>query len=287
MPETDEVQQPKPPSAEVPKRLTLLQKVEIGTVITVAFSIIGFAYWLGCLNTRIDENAKAIDDSVKTREAVAGLSRDIAKIESAVARHADDLREMRSVLPVAGVLTRRYKANEPAQLDQRQQFQFFTPCARSWDEKIRHYHSQQGTADLPEDFVAKYTWLKIDESRVDQFGNYIIDQGFTRGWRRYEFEGQGRYRDRGWWWVITVDNDFDLKRFVDSYLKFWGTTEMYVEQSAPNADVMPTKIIPSPLVPELKTDQRPVITNRTGNASGQPQSGVYSPPAARSAKPTP
>jgi hypothetical protein len=79
----------------------------------------------------------------------------------------------------------------------------------------------------------------------------MIRNSFTRGWRRYPYSGQGQFRDAGWWWVITVDDSFDLDRFVKFYTEFWGAKEVYVEELNARGSVMPDAIIPNPDIPRV------------------------------------
>lgn len=53
----------------------------------------------------------------------------------------------------------------------------------------------------------------------------------ARGYRRYEVAGQGiGLRRDGMWWVMTVDDDYDVVDFVKAYQEFWKNEgSIYIE----------------------------------------------------------
>jgi hypothetical protein len=147
----------------------------------------------------------------------------------------ENLKQVGSMMSAGGVKTYNYKGDQLSALHTRRQFQFMTPSLESWKTASDRYGVTNNT---------KFEWMKVSQDRIDDFGNRLIKDGFTQGWRRYPYEGQGHYRDVGWWWIITVDEDFDVDRFVKFYLNFWNTQEMYLEEFDTFGDVLPYHIIP-------------------------------------------
>ncbi len=75
-------------------------------------------------------------------------------------------------------------------------------------------------------------WEKIDtDEKLDNFADYLLKDSRVRGYRRYDVIGQGiGNRRKGMWWVLTVDNDYEVVDFVKAYQEFWKSTgSIYVE----------------------------------------------------------
>jgi len=149
-----------------------------------------------------------------------------------------------------GFRTLSYENQKISELHARKQFQFFTPSATSWVAKTNFYAYESMAKENREKFDRKFGWQRADEAKVETFGKAIIEKNFTKGWRRYPVEGQGRNRDSGWWWVITVDENIDIKEFIHFYVDYWGAKEIFIEEFRNFGDEMPTGEIP---VPDAKT----------------------------------
>ena len=99
------------------------------------------------------------------------------------------------------------------------QIQFWTPSPNTYsDVKIE---------ELPKN----RSWQKkgAKKAKVDQF----IDQlgAFSSGWRRNEVYGTGKTGPKlGYWWVVTINERFEMKEFVLFYSSFWGSNStLYIE----------------------------------------------------------
>ena len=168
--------------------------------------------------------------------------------ERVLQKTSEELQEMRAdfqtVITEGAVTSRRFRDGILEKTDHRRQFQFMTPSSETWQLKQESYVESDGER------LARIDWQKgVTEEKVEAFGEGMIRNSFTRGWRRYPFSGQGQFRDTGWWWVITVDDSFDLDRFVKFYTDFWGAKEVYVEELNARGTVMPDAIIPNPDIP--------------------------------------
>ena len=192
--------------------------LEIGTAITLVVTIATFAYFLGGLGKEVSVTTKQLED-------------------------------LRKSLSEGGVKTLQYQGTTLSAMHHRRQFQFMTPSIETWEQKRVFYAVPTNPTNLPADVQKDCGWQQVTEKRIEQFGEELIKSGFTQGWRRYPYHGQGRYRDAGWWWVITVNEDFDTERFVKFYLDFWGSPEIYLEEFSTLGDVMPAKMIPLPVIP--------------------------------------
>jgi hypothetical protein len=198
--------------------MTIRTKLEIGGFVAFGLALFGFAFWLGGLDNRVSS-------------------------------HSTDIRELRANLTLGGVKTRKYMADALVDMHNRKQFQFMTPSVQSWNAKVEVYpQSRDPRTGLPVS-IETFRWQKITDDKVEEFGRQLIDRGFSQGWRRYPYEGQGRYRDVGWWWVVTVADSFEVDQFVKFYSGYWGTIEIYLEEFDANGDVMPEKIMPHPNLP--------------------------------------
>jgi len=76
----------------------------------------------------------------------------------------------------------------------------------------------------------KWELLEKDDTRVEDFENYITS--VSLGWRRYNQIGHGKSRKKnGYWWVVSVVPSFQYKSFIQQYQSIWGTSkEVYVEE---------------------------------------------------------
>jgi|GEM_PF-4202317 len=76
-------------------------------------------------------------------------------------------------------------------------------------------------------------WEKIldNESVLLEFENNLSSNDDVNGYRRYEYYGKGRYQPKwGWWWVINVDKDFDMKDLMAIYKHHFNNDKsIYVE----------------------------------------------------------
>jgi hypothetical protein len=182
-------------------------------------------------------------------ERVESLREDAADLKTDIKEHKAEIkgefRDFESRISSGGLITRSYRG-EKTDLHRRRQIQFMTPSVETWAAKEKTYASGGENANVKLDSLL---WQKVDGEKIENFGREIITQGFTKGWRRYPYEGQGRYRDVGWWWVATVDEGFKVEKFVEFYRTYWGTQEMYIEEFDAHGDVMPNAIIPHPQLP--------------------------------------
>jgi hypothetical protein len=196
--------------------------------------------WIGGLKQQIathETDIKALQQSIG---ALSGVNKDVSS-------QANLLKELQQALADAGVKTHHFTATTVDEMHTRRQFQFMTPSSDTWRMKQEIYKEQ------PE-VLENFRWQLVTEEKVEEFGRVLIAEGFTRGWRRYPHSGQGRDPDVGWWWVTTVDEGFDVNRFVKFYSDFWGTREIYLEEFSTLGDVLPDKFIPHPNLPPKKTD---------------------------------
>ncbi len=211
--------------------------------VSLLLAVITFAFWIGGLNTQVAEQKEKLKDiESKATNDFKDLS---AKIKS-------DIKEIETQITNGGILARRYQGDQ-SDLHRRRQFQFMTPSAETWASKESFYNASPAQNGGQTIYIEDFRWQQVAEARIEEFGREIISKGFTKGWRRYPYAGQGRYRDVGWWWVVTVDDSFNVDRFVDYYRQFWGTNEMYVEEFEARSDVMPDGVIPHPVLPNEST----------------------------------
>lgn len=197
--------------------------------------------WIGGLKQQVttqEADIKALQQSIA---ALSGVNKDISS-------HAELLKELQQSLAAAGVKTHHFSAGRADEMHTRRQFQFMTPSSDTWRAKQEMYKQQP-------DALEAFRWQLVSEEKVEEFGRVLIAEGFTRGWRRYQYSGQGRDRDVGWWWVTTVDEGFDVNRFVKFYSDFWGSREIYMEEFSTLGDVLPERFIPHPNLPPKKADQ--------------------------------
>jgi hypothetical protein len=181
-------------------------------------ALLGFGFYIGGLNQKVESHSKLLD---KLQENVSAT----------------------------GVKVRDITGSNPTDMHTRKQFQFMTPSIETWRAKQEIYGREApdrgGSLD-------KFRWQQVTDDKIEEFGRRLIDDGFTQGWRRYPYSGQGRDRDVGLWWVMTVDPSFDVARFVRFYTQYWGTPEIYLEEFDTGGDVMPEKFIPHPNLPPTK-----------------------------------
>jgi hypothetical protein len=180
-------------------------------------ALVGFGFYIGGLNQKVESHSKLLD---KLQENVSAT----------------------------GVKVRDITGDKPTEMHTRKQFQFMTPSTETWKAKQQFYAGGREQAVT----VDQFKWQEVTDEKIDDFGKRLISEGFTLGWRRYPYLGQGRYRDVGWWWVMTVDPNFDIARFVKFYTGYWGTPEIYLEEFDTGGDVMPEKFIPHPNLPTEK-----------------------------------
>ncbi len=212
--------------------------------VSLLLAAIAFAFWIGGLNTQVAEQKEKLKDiESKATNDFKDLS---AKIKS-------DIKEVETQITNGGILARRYQGDQ-SDLHRRRQFQFMTPSVDTWASKESFYGATRAQNGGQTIYIEDFRWQQVTEPKIEEFGREIISKGFTKGWRRYPYAGQGRYRDVGWWWVVTVDDSFNIDRFVDYYRQFWGTNEMYVEEFEARSDVMPDGVIPHPVLPKESTN---------------------------------
>ena len=77
-------------------------------------------------------------------------------------------------------------------------------------------------------------WEKFDSNdKLEKFADQLKkdSSGKIRGYRRYEVVGAGlSHIKSGFWWVVTVDNDYRVADLVGSYHRFWNNPEaVYIE----------------------------------------------------------
>jgi len=75
-------------------------------------------------------------------------------------------------------------------------------------------------------------WQTVTEEKVNEFGVKLSKMSKVIGHRRYEVAGHGRATFKhGWWWVVTVKDDFKLEDFAKFYISYWGNPdEVYLEE---------------------------------------------------------
>lgn len=76
------------------------------------------------------------------------------------------------------------------------------------------------------------SWEKVEtDSRLDEFAARLLTDRRVRGYRRYEVTGQGiGHRRQGYWWVLTVDDDYTPAVFAKVYEDFWKNKgAIYIE----------------------------------------------------------
>jgi hypothetical protein len=186
--------------------------------VAVILAIITFAFFLGSLNQKVESHDKVLEKVQENANAV-------------------------------GVKVRNITGDSPAEMHTRKQFQCMTPSTETWKAKQQLYGSgARGQAVT----LDQFKWQQVTDEKIEEFGRRLIDKGFTQGWRRNPYLGQGRDRDVGWWWVMTVDPTFDVARFIKFYTTYWGTPEIYLEEFDTGGDVMPEKFIPHPNLPPTK-----------------------------------
>jgi hypothetical protein len=207
--------------------------------VSLILAVIGFAYWIGGLSNQVAEQKE------KLKDACSNTSGDIKDLRSKI---GIDIKDLETRISNGGVLIHRYQG-ETSDLHRRRQFQFMTPSNETWDSKRSFYGQSPARGGGEAVRLDEFDWQKATDAKIEEFGREIIAKGFTKGWRRYPYAGQGRYRDVGWWWVVTVEDSFNIEHFVDYYRRFWGTNEMYVEEFEAKSDVMPDGVIPHPVLP--------------------------------------
>lgn len=77
-------------------------------------------------------------------------------------------------------------------------------------------------------------WEKFDSNdKLDDFADQLVksSNGKVRGYRRYEVIGAGLSHSKaGYWWVVTVDNDYKVSDLLAFYHYFWKNPEaVYIE----------------------------------------------------------
>ena len=121
---------------------------------------------------------------------------------------------------IGGVQALIYDESGLSKTEFRRQFQFMTPI------------------DNPDE----------RDEKANAFGDELVKIGFTKGWRRYKYEGQGKTRDTGWWWTLTVDDSFNVSQFVKFYRDYWHLPDIYLEKLDTYGNVLPSGQIPTPIL---------------------------------------
>lgn len=69
-------------------------------------------------------------------------------------------------------------------------------------------------------------WQNITPQKIDTFSTQLFLKYEVRG-RRYEHYGLGEdSRKPGYWWVLSVDQKFDLESFAKWYVEFFQATKL-------------------------------------------------------------
>jgi hypothetical protein len=99
------------------------------------------------------------------------------------------------------------------------QIQFWTPSEFSHSDKSL---DQLGDNDKWEHGVTPEKLISFQE----------LLKKHSTGWRRVEVFGVGRSQPKpGLWWIVTVDESFDMPIFIRDYATFWNTKQtIYVEE---------------------------------------------------------
>jgi hypothetical protein len=108
------------------------------------------------------------------------------------------------------------------------QIQFWTPS------KDTEPHVDDSDQQWQRDVIARNNVKKENES----FGVKLTSNSKVNGYRRHEVYGKGRSDAKsGYWWVLTVNKDYDVSEFVTEYQKYWKTKDaVYVEVSNYNGN---------------------------------------------------
>ncbi|MEQ9568934.1 MAG: hypothetical protein RLN75_01985 [Longimicrobiales bacterium] len=99
------------------------------------------------------------------------------------------------------------------ELSDRYLIQFWTPSPETEAYEVRDW--ERGVSE--EDVVA--------------FGDSLVSKQAIAGYRRWSVFGRGRTTNKvGYWWVVTVTREFDLREFETLYRTHWGADRpIYVE----------------------------------------------------------
>jgi hypothetical protein len=109
--------------------------------------------------------------------------------------------------------------------------QFWTPSAETQIDLAQN--------SLNGHVAEEDSWQKTDEKTVDDFENKLWEQlhentknSPLHGLRRYQETGRGRtHHKRGWWWTLTMDQNFDTRELAKLYFSFWkNSNDVYVEE---------------------------------------------------------
>lgn len=101
------------------------------------------------------------------------------------------------------------------------QIQFWTPSAK--------------TISTPGDIDQKWQIDVLNRGQIekenDQFGEKLTHSDKVSGLRRYEIYGKGRSTAKyGYWWILTVKQDYKIQDFVNEYKEYWKTNDtVYIE----------------------------------------------------------
>ena len=99
------------------------------------------------------------------------------------------------------------------------QIQFWSPSPTTYKDT--------NISELPEN----RRWQKegADDTKISKFSKQL--SAYSSAWRHYEVYGTGKTGPKyGYWWVVTVNEDFDMKKFVLFYSDFWGSKgTLYIE----------------------------------------------------------
>jgi hypothetical protein len=111
--------------------------------------------------------------------------------------------------------------------------QFWTPSVETsnWLEKDKNGKTREDEQ-----------WEQVSENKIREFDELLAKMKTVDGYRRYKVYGHGQQSFReGWWWVLTVRNDFQIEDFVKEYSNFWGDNEIYVEQIVSDSRYLTSK----------------------------------------------
>jgi hypothetical protein len=131
------------------------------------------------------------------------------------------------VLELTSIITGRHYNNpaDPSEFRESKQtvIQFWTPSEKTCGS-IGEAAGEQDNK-----------WMcDAAEPRVKAFGNILHRSQGVTGYRRYAEFGHGStFYKEGWWWVVSVSNDFKIADFLKTYAEYWKDPRhgIYVEDS--------------------------------------------------------
>jgi hypothetical protein len=96
-----------------------------------------------------------------------------------------------------------------------------------------HYQVQFWTPSVKTKTAKEFkNWEVVDsEEKLNDFAEVFLEDQRVQGYRRYEVTGQGRgLRREGVWWVLTVEDSYEVTDLMEVYQKFWKNEgSIYIE----------------------------------------------------------